>query len=569
MVSTVDYYADPESGSWAEIGYEPFPMGKPRALPEVEEPPARRLKELAEFYDFVVVGSGAGGGVAAYVLASSGASVLVVERGRWLGRSDIPIDHIRNHRVFFGGDLTSPPGHPRVVPSDGGETMVDVDDMRYQHNAITAGGGTRVFGAQAWRFHPDDFRMATRYGVPEGSALSDWPIGYEDLEPYYDLVEWQMGVCGSPHGNGGPRRRGYPMPPLPRGVWGECLARAAHELGWITEAVPLLINSVPYRGREACIRCGFCVGFACPVDAKNSTYSTALPMAFAEGAKAIFSAQVTRVFDTGEVEIASEGKTRTVRGGKLFLAGGAVETARLLLLSGLGNDWVGDCLQGHTYVFASGTFDDVVADCLGPGPSTATRRFSHGNDHVVGGGMLADDFVKIPVMFLLMGLRPDVDRNDPDIKRIMAESYLRTGQIMGPVQEVPTRRARVRLSSSVIDRCGVKVARLEGEQHHEDLRTAAFLADRAEEWLRATGAKDVWKLAPTRTQLSGSQHQAGTARMSDGPAMGATDPFGRLWGCERIYVADGSLHVTNGGVNPVLTIMALAWRTAEFAAADG
>jgi choline dehydrogenase-like flavoprotein len=311
------------------------------------------------------------------------------------------------------------------------------------------------------------------------------------------------------------------------------------------------------------------VGFACPVDAKNGTYSTALPMAFAKGAEAIFSAQVTRVSDAGDVEIVSDGKSRTVHGGKVLLAGGAVETARLLLLSGLGNDWVGDCLQGHTYVFASGKFDDLVTDCLGPGPSIATRGFSHGNDGVVGGGMLADDFVKIPVMFLLMGLAPDVDRNDPNIKRIMAESYLRTGQIMGPVQEVPIRRARVRLSKATTDRCGVKVARLEGEQHPEDLRTAAFLADRAEEWLRATGARDIWKLAPTRTQLSGSQHQAGTARMSDGPTMGATDPFGKVWGCDRIYVVDGSVHVTNGGVNPVLTIMALAWRIAEQAAAGG
>jgi choline dehydrogenase-like flavoprotein len=168
-----------------------------------------------------------------------------------------------------------------------------------------------------------------------------------------------------------------------------------------------------------------------------------------------------------------------------------------------------------------------------------------------------------------MGLAPDVDRNDPNIKRIMAYNYLRTGQVMGPVQEVPTRRARVRLASSVTDACGVKVARLEGEQHPEDLRTAAFMADRAEEWIRASGATRSWQLAPTTLQLSASQHQAGTVRMSDRPDRGATDPFGQIWGCERVIVADSSVHVTNGGVNPVLTIMALAWRTAEHAALKG
>jgi choline dehydrogenase-like flavoprotein len=569
MESIIDYYANPTSGAWAELGYQPFPLGVPGQTPEVEPPPERPLDALDSYYDFVVVGSGAGGGIAAYVLASAGARVLVVERGRWLGRSDIPIDHVRNHRVFFGGDMTSPPGHPRAVLEDGGEARVEVDDMRYQHNAITAGGGTRVFGAQAWRFHPNDFRMASVYGVPEGSALADWPIGYDDLEPYYDRVEWELGVCGAPHNSDPPRRRGYPMPPFEKGAWGERLSTAANHLGWETGAVPLLINSVPYQGRSACVRCGFCVGFPCPVEAKNGTYSTVLPKASDLGAHTIFSAQVTRVSDRGEVEVTSAKGTRTIFGGKLVLAGGAVETARLLLLSGLGNDWVGDCLQGHTYVFAGGTFDEVVTDCLGPGPSISTRMYSHGNERVVGGGMLADDFVKIPVMFYLMGLAPDIDRNDPDIKTIMVENYLKTGQVMGPVQEVPTRRARVRLAATVSDASGMKVARLEGEQHPEDLRTAAFMADRAEEWIRASGASRTWQLSLSRPRLSASQHQAGTARMSDQPRHGATDPFGHVWGCERVIVADSSVHVTNGGVNPVLTIMALAWRIAEHAAARG
>jgi len=246
-----------------------------------------------------------------------------------------------------------------------------------------------------------------------------------------------------------------------------------------------------------------------------------------------------------------------------------VETARLLMVSGLGNDWVGDCLQGHTYAGAFGRFDEIVVDGLGPGPSIATLDFAHDNDGIVGGGMLANDFVKLPALFLLWALPPDTPRRGDTTRREVADAYLRTGHVMRPVQEVPTRAARVRLAASARDAAGVPVARLEGLQHDEDLRGAQLLAARAREWLDAAGAFTTWVSVPTQTVLSGGQHQAGTVRMAGTPAGGAADPIGRVWGSDRIYVVDGSLHVTNGCVNPALTIMALGWRTAEHLAALG
>jgi choline dehydrogenase-like flavoprotein len=568
--SLLDFYADPASGSWEEVGFAPYPGGPPPADPPIAAGPAPvRLGALRPRYDAVVVGSGAGGGVAAFVLGSHGASVLVVERGRWVRAGELAIDHIQNHRFFFGGDLDTPPGHPRAVVAEEGELRVEPDDFRYSHNAITVGGGTRFFGAQAWRFHPLDFEMASRYGVPEGSALADWPIAYEDLEPYYDLVEWELGVAGSPHPGDARRRRPYPMEPFPTSVGGAVLAGGARRLGWPTGPVPLLINTAPRGGRAACIRCGTCIGFPCPVDARNGTHSTVLPRALAQGADLLTDAQVVRVADTGEVEIVQGDEARTIRAERVVLAGGAVETARLLQLSGLGNEWVGDCLQGHLYAGAFGLFDEPMHDGLGPGPSIATREFAHGNDGLVGGGLLADEFVKIPTVFYVWALPPDAARQGPEARRIMADGYRRTGHVMGPVQEVPVRTARVRLSTGVTDGHGVPVARLEGVGHPEDLRTARFLADRAEEWLRASGAGRTWAVVPTTVMLSGGQHQAGTARMSDSPAHGATDPLGRVWGCNRVYVADGSVHVTNGGANPALTIMALAWRTARHLAEAG
>lgn len=563
--SLFDFYADPDSGAWEEIGFDPYPLGPPSDdLRPVSSPPTTGLREASERYDVVVIGSGAGGSIAAHVMAGHGASILVVERGGWVD-DDLPRDHIRNHRFFWGGDLDTPSGHPRAIIDDGNgdELRVESDDFRYSHNAITVGGGTRFFGAQAWRFRPDDFCMASLYGVPQGSALADWPMSYEDLEPYYDRVEWELGVAGRPHVGDGPRQRGYPMDPFPLDPGGVALSGGAEALGWEAGPVPLLINTEPRQGRAACIRCGTCVGFTCPVDARNGTNSTVLLSALRAGADLMVGAQATCVNDRGDVEIVQGDHSRTVHAGLIVLAGGAVETARLLQLSGLGNDWVGDCLQGHSYAGAFGLFDEVVTDGLGPGPSIATRRFSHKNEGIVGGGMLANDFIKIPVLFFVWALPAEFDRGGPDARRSIQELFPRTNHVMGPVQEIPTRSQRVRLSERIVDAHGLRVARLEGLQHPEDVRTGQFLAERADEWLRASGARRTWLMAPHNPTRSGGQHQAGTARMAETPQRGVTNPFGKVWGCDRIYVADGSLHVTNGGVNPVLTIMALAWRTAD------
>ena len=575
----VRWLTDPTT--FAALGYERFPLGPPAPADTV--PATIEWAELADHYDAVVIGSGAGGGVAAHVLAAAGLSVLVVERGRALRAADIGWDPVRNHRtaVFGFGEDVTPPGHPRAVADAGGEgeRAIGAADFGYHNNAIVLGGGTRLFGAQAWRFAPETFRMASEYGVPGGSALADWPISYDDLEPYYDRVEWEVGVSGEPgHTGDGHRARGYPMPAFPAAPSGRRLRAAAARLGWTTAPVPLMINSTTSGGRPACVRCAQCVGHPCPVDAKNGSHNALLPRAVESGAQLRCDTQVVAIDDgRGTVELCSDDQsgrgsdrlTRVVRADRIVVAAGAVETARLLLLSGLGNEWTGRCLQGHTYVRAHGHITDTAApvgDGLGPGPAVATRDHGHHNDGVIGGGMLADDFVVSPVQHWLMGSwsRADHDTgSDEAVRQAIADTFRRTITVMGPAQEIPTRAAGVRLSSTVRDRWGLPVVRFFGEQHPEDLRVAAFLAERAREWVEATGAVEVTAGSLGVAVLSGGQHQAGTARMAHTPTGGAVDPEGRVWGSDRTYVADAALHVTNGGVNPVLSVMANAWRVAE------
>jgi choline dehydrogenase-like flavoprotein len=257
------------------------------------------------------------------------------------------------------------------------------------------------------------------------------------------------------------------------------------------------------------------------------------------------------------------------------VAAGAIESARLLLNSltdaepeGLGNarDQVGRNLQAHVYAGAIGLFDDVVRDSTGPGPSVATNDFRHGNPGLVGGGMLANDFVPTPLnVWDTLTRLGAIDRFGASSKLGMRRLWTRMQMIFGPLQEVPNADSRVQVDDEVRDRFGIRVAKLSGDIHPEDRRGARFLADRAEEWLLESGAHTVFRTTADDRPAgpSGGQHQAGTLRMGDDPATSATDRWGRVWGHDNVLIADGSVHVTNGGVNPVLTIAALAFRNSN------
>jgi choline dehydrogenase-like flavoprotein len=255
----------------------------------------------------------------------------------------------------------------------------------------------------------------------------------------------------------------------------------------------------------------------------------------------------------------------------VVLAAGAIETARLLLASrtnrepdGLGNrhDQVGRHLQGHYYPTAFGLFDEEVYDARGPGVTIGTCDWNHGNPGIIGGGMLADDFIMLPVIFWQSALPPRLRRWGREAKDFMRDNYRRVIQVKGPVHEIPTPVSRVTLDPEVTDRFGLPVARMSGVAHPETMRSARFMLDRAADWLAAAEARRVWT-TPQQPRLSAGQHQAGTCRMGSDPAASVTDQHGRVWGHDNLFVNDAALHPTNGGFNPVLTVMALAFRNGE------
>ena len=581
-------YADPGNGgnpdaiSWTMLDYRHgLPEGPSGPAPQPA--PAPRHHSGTRDYDTIIVGAGAGGGVAAAVLAAAGHHVLLLERGVERSYADSGHrDHLRNHRLSLYGHNTGPDleGNPRVfVDHEGREHVVAPNAPGYHNLAAAVGSGTTLYGAMAWRFHRDDFHMASLYGVPEGSSLVDWPIDHTDLAPWYDRVEAELGIAGdaSRHSHESGRENAFAMPPLPRAPQTATLARGAASLGISTLAPPLAINSVPHDGRGACIGCGSCVGFPCPSNAKNGSHNTFIARALATGRCELVTGVMVTGIDTdpagrvvGVGFAAPDDAVRAVRAKNVVLAAGAIETARLLLNSasarepdGIGNnaDQVGRHLQGHVYPQAYGLFDHEVHGSVGPGVTIGTTQFSHGNAGIVGGGLLADDFVLPPILFWKACLPPDLRRWGHEAKAFIRDNFHKVLRLTGPVHEIPSPVSRVTVARGTHDRWDLPVARLSGTIHPETLRTALYMQQRAFDWLDASGASRHWGPAPAMT-LSAGQHQAGTCRMGTDPARSVTDTGGRVWGHDNLYVCDGAVHPTNGGFNPFLTIMAMSYRTA-------
>lgn len=538
----------------------------------------------------IVVGSGAGGGVVAKELSVAGMSVVLFERGGWAKYDDHDQDELFSQRTTVLGNAYGPDNirYKRVrMWSEGEKTIVLPNEGGYGNNAACVGSGTVSYGAMAWRFMPEDFKMKSTYGHVEGTTLEDWPISYEDLEPCYEKAEWEIGVAGDDSLNpfAPPRKKPQPMPPFEHNKEAQLLEVTAKRLGWHPFPIPMLRNSIPYGGRPQCYRIRGCVGFACPVNAKCGTHNTVIPVAIATGNCELRTHCVVseiNVDDSGKITAVTyfdeKNKKQTQTADIVVVAGSATETARLLLNSkssffptGIGNenDWVGRNLQDHAYCGANGIFDHDIYDDKGPGASIAISDFNHHNPGIVGGGVICNEFNALPYLFT--GIRPPgAARWGAEHKKFQRENYKRIGRAQGPYQELPTFDGRVDVDNTVKDFWGIPVCRLSGKASIKDADGTAFMADKAEKWLLEAGAIQTWKTGVVTGErpVGGGQHQAGTCRMGNDPKTSVCDKYGRVHSTPNVFVADGSLHVTNGGFNPALTIMALGYWVGGYIAGE-
>jgi len=538
--------------------------------------PARRFTP-DEAVDFVVIGSGTAGGSVARELTRLGHNVVLLEQGKQYTRADFHHDEFAT--VFNNGYCNTPPSHIqtwRKTPNEKAEPR------HYLVYATAVGGSSMHYAANYWRFRPGDFNEFSRKGAVRGAAMADWPITYDELEPYYTAVEWAIGVSGQGgvDPNEGRRSRQYPMPPLDLNGPGVLLEVAAKKLGWRALPAPMAIASRPYNGREACHNCGFCWYFPCEWGAKSGTNFTMVPEALASGrcelrteckVSSIESDNRGRV--TGVVYFDQDRREVRQRASAVFLCANGAETPRLLLMSrsnrfqnGLANSsgMVGKHLMFNGNTGAAAEFEHEVNGYRG---APVTRIVldtyeTHDKGHYGGGGF--DFRYPFPPLLSSLNMPPDGPQWGADFKRNLRRLHTRISHCWGHTTQLPQATNAVDLDPEAKDSWGLPAIRVTFKEHDADLKFYKYMFDRGVELLKAAGAVRTWG-NPPGDDPGNAVHMLGTCRMGNDPGTSVVNASHRAHDVPNLFIVDGSSFVTSGRGQPTLTIQALAFRAAEHA----
>jgi choline dehydrogenase-like flavoprotein len=507
----------------------------------------------SEPVDFAVVGTGAGGATLACRLAEAGFSVVAFDAGPfWRPLEDFASDEEEQQKLYWTDERITGGADPIAL---GGN-----------NSGRGVGGSTVHFSMIQLRFRPEWFKARSLLGYG-----FDWPVSYADMEPYYGEVERALAVAGPVRYPWGPQRGPYPYRPHPLNASGLVLARGAEKLGVEWSATPLATVSAPRGSSPPCVYRGFC-NFGCSTNAKQSALVVWIPRALAAGAEVRDMAMVTRVAmgqdgrATGVV-YRREGRERLQKARNVAVCGYAIETPRLLLASacpqqpdGLanGSGLVGTHLTTHAGPGVWATFEEEIRWYKAPPNIAVCEHWNyqdsgkdfHGGYAFMSQGPLPRAWAQ--AVATGKGLWGEALRQEMTLYN----------HAMGfvPVAEVEPRPGnRVELAEET-DQHGMPIPKLTFSYSDNDKRLQAHALAFMAQMLEAAGGRDLW----TNTDTS---HLMGTCRMGDDPQTSVVDGDGRSWDVPNLWICDGSLFPTTGGVNPSETIQALALRIGDRIAA--
>ena len=577
-----------------------------------------------ERFDFCIIGSGAGGGTAAHVLAAAGKSVLVLEAGDnpfpGLDRRHLPSPlHSNDELKYSVRNYIQQDGflEPRTFRQSDTATAGLSEDVNVLPKAV--GGAFQHADAKTPRFNEVDFRLRTKFqeldargvkipGFNEGPAanFADWPFTYDDLEPFYAEAEALYGVQGLQGDNPFDSRRStpYPMPPGVAMYLALLLADGARQVqvpghgDLHPHTYPAAINSRFYEGRPPCVDCGLCSGFGCPNNSKGSPAVTTLRRALlSRRCQLRFNTMVTRlVNDGGHVSgveyIDGAGARQTATADAFILAASPIESARLCLLSptpagmtlGNASGQLGRNLMFHFQTNVNGFLPQRVhgqrgravthgiSDFRGVEPGgREIRVFDVGGEQRVFlggicefGGSQGQPISEDASNYLTLGARPGATLKNA-LRDLPLGQHL-FGLTM-QAEDAPQSTNVVDLDPVYRDVYGLPVPRITYGSHAFEQRSRKFYIPLLKEIvLRAGAPADKVFVTPCLPFLVGppsTRHVMGTLRMGPDAASSVTNSQGRFHDVDNLYATDGSVFPTSSGYNPTLTIIAVALKIAH------
>ena len=551
--------------------------------------------------DVVVVGLGAVGGVAVLPLARAGLEVIGLEAGAWLDARDFAPDEISNN---FRGWPQSVQKANREIPTHRPHASAPYSPRFPLHPMMNAVGGTSLhYWAQSWRLNPWDFKVVSettrRYGasrIPQGSTVEDWPFGLDELEPYYDKVEHEVGISGKagningkidPAGNifEGARKREFPMPPLRGTEFTERMGAAAKRLGWHPFPGPAAINSQVNDDRPGCVYHGYCNRGGCHIQAKNSTAVSTIPRAQKTGRlKVVDQAHVTTIAvdeRTGRVS-----GVNYLKGGQeyfqpadvVLLGSYTYENSRLLLLSkskafpnGLSNNagQVGRHYFSHNtgstltalFPFDINAWYGMPAQGVAV-DNWADDNFDHANLDFIGGGNLWVYSDRRPIVAASMSTFGKAPAWGAEWKSFVRQNADRWNLAYIQKTTLPYEDNILDLDPTVKDPLGFPVTRITADFKDNEKRIGAYMQDRMTQWFMEGGAIAVERGGAGT--MGPSTHAYGGTRMGDNKETNVVNRWGFSHEVPNLGIIGGSVMGTSGAHYPTLTAQALGWRTAEY-----
>jgi len=516
--------------------------------------------------DVLIIGAGASGSVAARHLAGAGFKVVCLEQGTWVDNGEFWGN--RPEWELMAQKRWHPNANVRETPDD---YPINTEESAVNPLMYAGVGGSTILWAAHWqRFMPSDFRVKTLDGVAD-----DWPFTYEDLEPFYDQAEVEMGVSGIAGDPALPPQKEFPLPPLPIGKIGMKAAEGMNKLGWHWWPGPNAIPSKPYGGRNACVRRGTCLT-GCADKAKASMDHTHWPDALADGATLITGARVREItvnehgLANGAIYIDRSGEELHQKAGIVIVCCNGIGTPRLFLNSkskhhpdGLANSsgLVGKNLMMHPYAAVTGHFDEPLESWLGPAGQTIQSMQWYETDEKRGfvrgakwncmpsGGPLG--------MRAAYGGKPLEEAWGANLHRNTRQVFGRSFEWGIIAEDLPDESNQVVLDPEYTDTDGIPAAKLLYTNSENTEKLIDFHLARAKEAMEAAGAV---KMSETRLMRDCGWHLMGTARMGTDPKTSVLDQWGRSHDVPNLYVFDGSTFVTSSGFNPTATIIAIALR---------